>query len=303
MVAAQGQSQRGGQERGQGPQGSQNTAALGAFTCGTKRETEARSGGRQGADPREPRVQDRNPDLPPTPERLSRRTHGQEGSGTFWEGVGGTLARRGSRPCGERRQAATLPAGQGLLPGPPPSAHLSGRTLQPRGGRGALQPGPRGALSPAPVRGPQSPRAASLLEAKAPGEGGLLGGLEKRKVSVTTTGPFFSRISRAAPRRPTANYRRGREQPGKGRRSPRGFWARGLHPVALTAGLGQPRPTPRPPLTTGLPGLQGGGEETPLRALHSAGGGSVGWEDGHLRRSISPSSSLRPGGPGPPPLT
>ena len=70
-VAAQGLSQTGGRERGQGPLGSQNTAALGAFTCGTKRETEARSGGRQGADPREPRVQDRNPDLPPTPERLS----------------------------------------------------------------------------------------------------------------------------------------------------------------------------------------------------------------------------------------
>ena len=65
-----------------------------------------------------------------------------------------------------------------LYPGPPPSAHLSGRTLQPRGGRGALQPGPRGALGPAPVRGPQSPGAASLLEAKAPGEGGLLGGLD-----------------------------------------------------------------------------------------------------------------------------
>ena len=39
-VAAQGLSQRGGRERGQGPLGSQNTAALGAFTCGTKRETE-----------------------------------------------------------------------------------------------------------------------------------------------------------------------------------------------------------------------------------------------------------------------
>lgn len=38
-VAAQGLSQRGGRERGQGPPGSRNTAPLGAFTCSTKRET------------------------------------------------------------------------------------------------------------------------------------------------------------------------------------------------------------------------------------------------------------------------
>ena len=161
------------------------------------------------------------PGIPPTPEGLSCCTHGEESSGAFWEGVGGTLARRGSLPCGERGEAATLPAGQGLLPRPPPSAHLSGCALQPRGGRRALQPSPRGALSPTPVRGPQGSGAACLLEAKAPGERGLLGGLEKRKVSVTTQG-FFSGTSRAAPTRTRANYRRGREPPGKGRRSPRG---------------------------------------------------------------------------------
>ena len=38
----------------------------------------------------------------------------------------------------------------------------------------------------------------------------------------------------------------------------------------------------------GLPGLQGGGDETPLRVLHSAGGGSGGWEDGDVRRRPVP---------------
>lgn len=36
----------------------------GAFTCGTKRETEARSGGRQGADPREPGYKTGTPNSP-----------------------------------------------------------------------------------------------------------------------------------------------------------------------------------------------------------------------------------------------
>lgn len=60
----QGLSQRGGRERGQGPPGSQNTGAMGAFTCGTKRETEARSGGRQGADPREAGYKTETPNSP-----------------------------------------------------------------------------------------------------------------------------------------------------------------------------------------------------------------------------------------------
>lgn len=72
-------------------------------SCGGSREQTPESGPCAGSHQR-----GWEPGLPPPQQGPGPGTHGAEGSGTFREGVGVILARRGSWACGERKEAYSL---------------------------------------------------------------------------------------------------------------------------------------------------------------------------------------------------
>ena len=184
-----------------------------------------------------------------------------------------TLASRGSLACGQRRGGA-VPHDQAGS-GPPPVTPLTcvevPSSLEEEAER--CSPAPEATSAARPPVGPRAPELPVFWRPKRLGKGASSG--VWRRESSQSQGKGLSSQQRQVlppegPQQTTIRRRQSREKAGG---CPRGFWELEASPpsqpgreVCRLCGAR---------LTVGLRGLEGGGDEMPLRVLDSAGEGSM----------------------------